>query len=78
MHEVDFYTLMAPEAFMLLKSNDHQGSTSDSLKGLKLFGEDYPEAKLHLIYTGKHKMYPDSITAIPFVEALQALPEILK
>ena len=75
--EVDFI-LYGPRGFHAFEIKRSSKVTSDALKGLKLFGEDYPEAKLHLIYLGKHKQYQGPITSIPFMEALQALPEMLK
>ena len=48
-----------------------------SLKGLKSFKEDYPEAKLWMLFLGTQKEYYDGITAIPFEEALKALPTLL-
>lgn len=48
-----------------------------SLRGLKKFQSDYPDAKLHLLYGGNHYEYHDSITVHPFEQALKKLPEIL-
>ncbi len=48
-----------------------------SLRGLKMFQSDYPEAKLHLLYGGDHYEYHDNITIHPFEQALKKLPEIL-
>ena len=47
------------------------------LRGLKLFGQDYPVAKLYCFYGGDMAEYHDSITALPISEGLQKLPEIL-
>lgn len=51
--------------------------TPKAYKGLVQFREDYPEAKLHLLYFGTHKEYHNSINVVPFEQALQLLPEIL-
>ncbi len=51
--------------------------TNKILKGLNEFKEDYPEAKLHLLFGGKYKEYHGDITAIPFEQALQELPQLL-
>ena len=51
--------------------------TNKSLKGLKKFHEDYPEAQLHLLYGGNHREYHGPINVYPIEEALKKLPEIL-
>lgn len=51
--------------------------TNKSLKGLKAFKADYPQAKLYLIYTGKYREYREDIELIPFEEALKELPILL-
>ncbi len=74
--EIDF-VLYGPKglhAFEIKRSNN---ITSTSLKGLQQFQEDYPEAKLHLIYFGKHKEYHGDISIIPFAQALAELPQII-
>ncbi len=48
------------------------------LRGLQLFKEDYPFAQLYIIYLGSETLYlQDNITALPFIEALKKLPELL-
>ena len=47
------------------------------LRGLRNFKEDYPEAKLYIIYQGKQQQYHDDIVALPFLNALRNLPQIL-
>lgn len=51
-----------------VKLSDH--FNEQMIRGLKNFGRDYPEAKLYLLYTGKHKMYLDNVTVIPVGEFL--------
>ena len=48
-----------------------------SLRGLRSFKKDYFEAKLYIIYQGKQKQYHDDIVALPFLNALKDLPQIL-
>ena len=74
--EIDFviYGSTGFHAFEIKRSST---ITTKSLKGLKVFGEDYPEAKLYIIFFGKHKEYYGNITAIPFEQALQELPELI-
>lgn len=46
-------------------------------KGLKTFSEDYPEAKLYLLYGGKESYHEGKIEVMPFCKALESLLEIL-
>ncbi len=74
--EVDFviYGQHGFHAFEIKRSSQ---ITSKSLKGLKTFGEEYPEAQLYILFLGKHKEYHGNITAIPFEQALQELPQLI-
>jgi predicted AAA+ superfamily ATPase len=74
--EIDFvlYGPRGLHAFEIKRSNKLQNKM---LKGLQEFGSDYPEAKKYLIYTGKHTEYHGDITALPFVDALMQLPQLL-
>lgn len=75
-HEVDF-VIYGPQGFHAFEIKRSSQVTSKSLKSLKYFGEEYPEAKLFLIFLGKHKEYHGNITAIPFEEALRELPQLI-
>ena len=46
-------------------------------KGLKAFHDEYPEAKLHLLYNGEQDYYYEQFAAKSLVAALQSLKEIL-
>ena len=74
--EVDFilYGSKGLHAFEIKRSST---VSSSSLKGLKAFGEEYPEATLTLIFLGKHKEFHDTIKIIPLIQALQELPNLL-
>lgn len=74
--EVDFvlYGANGLHAFEIKKSSHLPGK---ALKGLKSFKEDYPEAKLWILFLGAQKEYYDGITALPFEEALKELPKLL-
>jgi uncharacterized protein len=74
--EVDFviYGPRGIHAFEIKRSSQISNKT---LKGLKEFSEDYPEAKLYCIYLGKHKEYHGDIKVIPFEDALQELPQLI-
>lgn len=74
--EVDF-VIYGPRGFHAFEIKRSAAITSKSLKGLKKFGEDYPEAKLHILHTGKLTEYHGNIVATPFVEMLKKLPETI-
>lgn len=74
--EVDFI-LYGPRGFHAFEIKRSSQITSKSLKGLQAFKEEYPQAKLYIIFLGKHKEYHGDITAIPLEQALKELPELL-
>jgi uncharacterized protein len=75
--EVDFivYGNNGFHAFEIKRSN--QVSKQDA-KGLQCFAEEYPEAKLYLLYGGNQKYYYGNVVAQSIFETLKKLPEILK
>ena len=75
-NEVDF-VLYGPRGLHAFEIKRAAKVQSKMLKGLTEFGKDYPEAKKHLVYLGKHKEYHGDITVIPFVDALKELPQLL-
>ncbi len=74
--EVDFI-VYGPKGLHAFEIKRASIITNKSLRGLKQFKEDYPEAKLHLIYTGTHREYREDINLLPIEQALIELPEIL-
>jgi uncharacterized protein len=74
--EVDF-VIYGPRGFHAFEIKRSAHITGKSLKGLKMFGEDYPEAKLYMLFMGTHKEYHGKIQAIPFEEALRELPKLI-
>jgi uncharacterized protein len=66
-NEVDFVIYGANEFLAIEVKNSEKVNTRE-LKGLKAFGEDYPEATLLFLYRGKEKMKKDNIQIVP-VEA---------
>ncbi len=74
--EVDF-VLYGARGFHAFEIKRSATITSKSLKGLKTFGDEYPEAKLYIIFLGKQKEYYGNVTAIPLMEALKELPELI-
>ena len=75
-NEVDF-VLYGPQGLLAFEIKRTKTVSSKALRGLKAFGEEYPEAKLYLIFGGNHREYHGAITAIPMEEALVNLPQIL-
>lgn len=75
--EVDF-VLYGEKGLLAFEVKRNSVVTSKMLKSLKSFQSDYPMAKSYFIYGGNHREYHDAITAIPLVEALQKLPELLQ
>ena len=74
--EVDF-VLYGPRGFHAFEIKRSLNVSSQSLKGLRTFAQDYPEAKLHFLYLGSMKSYQGAITAYRFTEALAELIDIL-
>ncbi len=75
-NEVDF-VLYGPRGFHAFEIKRSATITAKTLSGLKNFSDDYPEAKLYVIFLGGHKEYYGNITALPLQLALQELPTIL-
>ena len=65
--EVDF-VIYGPNGLYAFELKRSATITSKSLKGLKTFGKDYPEAQLYIVFSGKQKEYYGNITAIPLTE----------
>lgn len=74
--EVDF-VIYGPRGLHAFEIKRTKKLSNKMFKGLREFGQDYPEAKLHFLYFGSHKEYHDTITAIPFEQALKELPAII-
>jgi predicted AAA+ superfamily ATPase len=74
--EVDFI-IYGPKGLHAFEIKRSSKITTTSLKGLKKFHDDYPQAKLYILYLGKNKEYHGNIEAIPFQEALENLPKLI-
>ncbi len=74
--EVDL-VLYGPKGIIGIEVKRTENLDAKDLRGLRLFGEDYPEAKRFFFYGGKKKEYIDNIQVIPLNEALLTLPELL-
>ncbi len=75
--EVDFI-LYGPRGLHAFEIKRSPRVTNKELRGLRSFGEDYPSAKLHLLFMSAQKEYHSSIIARPFEAALKELPELLR
>src|SRR3990167_4493491 len=71
--EVDF-VLYGPNGLHAFEIKHSSKITPKAFKGLRAFKEDYPEAKLKLIYLGDHKEYHGDIEVVPLEVALKELP----
>ena len=74
--EVDFIAY-GPKGFHAFEIKSSKNLISKHFRGLKSFSKDYPEAKLHLFYLGKDKMYKNNITIHPFESDIKILTSIL-
>lgn len=75
--EIDF-VLYGPRGLHAFELKRSPRITNQTLRGLYSFAEDYPEAKLHVLFMGTHKEYHGTIVARPFEQALMDLPDILR
>ncbi|MBI4699451.1 MAG: ATP-binding protein [Nitrospirae bacterium] len=70
--EVDFI-IYGKNIFLAIEVKNSSTIHPQDLRALKSFGEDYPEAKKHLVYRGKEKLLRDGITIQPVTEFLHGL-----
>ena len=74
--EVDF-VLYGPRGLHAFELKRSPRITNQTIRGLRSFAKDYPEAQLHVLFLGIHKEYHGNIVARPFEEALKELPHLL-
>jgi predicted AAA+ superfamily ATPase len=70
--EVDF-VVYGPEEFCAIEVKHSSSVRSRDLRALKSFGEDYPEAKLRLVYRGNERLERDGVLCLPCDEYLGRL-----
>ncbi len=70
--EVDFVVYGASGLFALEVKNSDRIRTED-LKGLKAFGDDYPESRRFLLYRGQERLLRDGVLCLPCREFLADL-----
>lgn len=74
--EVDF-VLYGEKGILAFEIKREERLRPESLRGLKAFLEEYPQAKAYLVYGGSRLMKEGEIEVWPFAKCLQELPEIL-
>ncbi len=70
--EVDF-VLYGPETFAAVEVKNSRAVRPGDLRGLRAFGEDYPEAALVLLYRGDRRLRKGGVRCIPVEEFLGEL-----
>jgi uncharacterized protein len=75
--EVDF-VLYGSNGFYAFEIKRSNYVSKRDAKGLQHFSEEYPEAKLYLLYGGNQKYYYDNVIAQSITETLKNLFKILK
>ena len=75
--EVDFI-LYGPKGLLAFEIKRSGRISKKDLNGLKSFANDYPEAKLYMLYGGSRQEYVDNISILPVEKALKKLPTILQ
>jgi uncharacterized protein len=81
--EVDFI-IYGPHGFHAFEIKRSTRVTPQDGKNLSLFAEEYPEAKLYLLYGGTQKYYYNNysnknanINVVPIAEMMRELPKII-
>lgn len=74
--EVDFVAY-GQKGFSAFEIKHSSRFSASQLHPLAAFGEEYPEAKLYLIYTGTETLYIKNVTIFPITYALEHLPALL-
>ncbi len=70
--EVDF-VIYGPDEFAAIEVKNNRRVRPEDLRGLRRFGEDYPDARRLLLYRGADRLLTDGILCLPVEEFLTAL-----
>jgi predicted AAA+ superfamily ATPase len=70
--EVDFI-IYGESGLYAVEVKNSQRVRPEDLRALKSFAEDYPKARLYLLYRGKDRLLQDGVLCIPCEEFLLAL-----
>ncbi|MEX1120072.1 MAG: DUF4143 domain-containing protein [Terrimicrobiaceae bacterium] len=71
-NEVDF-VIYGPCGLFAVEVKNSGSVRPEDLRGLKAFGEDFPEARRYLLYRGKERLLRDGILCMPCEEFLREL-----
>lgn len=74
--EVDF-VLYGPKGFLAIEVKGGSRLREKDFEGLKLFKEDYPQAKCFLVYGGQKTQTMNGVTCVPAEKFLVELDSIL-
>ncbi len=74
--EVDF-VLYGPRGLWAFEVKSSTRIRNEDFKGLHLFLEDYPEAKVKIIYAGHRRYWEGNIEVIPISTFCTSLPDLL-
>lgn len=75
--EVDF-VLYGPNGLLAFEIKRSSRFDTRDLRHLKLFLQDYPEAKCYFIYGGSEKFFIDNIEIIPYDFAIRNVSKLMK
>jgi len=75
-HEVDFI-LYGPKGLIAIEVKSSKTVHPAELRGLQLFKEEYPVAKLYLFYCGKEAIHRGDVEIVPVATFLPKLFELL-
>lgn len=71
-NEVDF-VLYGEDGFHAIEVKAGESVRGTDLRGLRAFGQDYPEATLTLLYRGREELMIDQVRCLPVDRFLRAL-----
>lgn len=74
--EVDF-VVYGPKGLIAFEIKRSKNVSAMDTKGLRAFKEEYPIAKLYLLYGGDKELYEGDVFVVPFAKALKHLSDIL-
>ena len=76
-HEVDF-VLYGENGLLAFEIKKSSRFNKKDLSGLKLFLQDYPNARCYYVYGGSEVFYVDGIQIIPYLQALKTISNLLE
>ena len=70
-------SVCGPKGLMAFEVKRSSRLSKKDLNGLKIFHNDFPEAKLYLLYGSSREEYENGIQILSVEKALKDLPDIL-